>query len=70
MPSTRLRRGLGSDRSSGAYHGTARPNKPLPPDIVFGRSGLGNPREAQSGLPGYARGIVRRRWRVGCMRAS
>jgi hypothetical protein len=40
MPSTRLRHGLGSDGPSGVYHGAARPDEPLPPDIG---SGLGNP---------------------------
>jgi hypothetical protein len=31
MPSTRPRHSLGSDGSSGAYHGAARPDEPLRP---------------------------------------
>jgi hypothetical protein len=38
MPSTRPRHGLGSDGSSDAYPGTARPNEPLPLDIGSGQA--------------------------------
>jgi hypothetical protein len=37
VPSTRPRQGLGSDGSSGAYRGAARPDEPVPPDIGSGR---------------------------------
>jgi hypothetical protein len=36
MPSTRPCHGLGSDVSSGAYNGAARPDEPLPLDIGSG----------------------------------
>jgi hypothetical protein len=37
MSLTRPCHGLGSDESSGAYHGATRQDEPLPPEIGSGR---------------------------------